>query len=240
MAAPGGAGIALVALLVLSLAAKAAPHEGSAEGAGAWGRDTAFVSGALPRASRGFCARCPRFAGRQQQGTVTHMGLRTQTYLHRARMSEAHGGSGSPPQAPGLVVPDEEPSVSLDETTEVPVSVAAPVEVTDEAPRMPMRRGRGIGKKEVIDPKPRSRPLDDGDLEELLDARTARASFTKAGKRRADRTVPEKAGKRRAERTVPETEPRRSLRERFLLSVDEAESGATGGASTASEGWGSS
>ena len=223
VAAPGVWGMARVTVLLLFFCSTARSFEGAGS---SWG-GTAFAgppSGALPRASRSVFARCPRFYGRYQQGTVTHMGLRTQTYLHRARMSQALGKSVAPPPAPELAVADKEPSVSLDETTEVTSSVAVPVDATEEAPRMPMRRGRGIGKKEVIDVKPRSRPLDDGDLEDLIVARKARAS---------------KAGRRRAERLVPEMEPRRSLRERFLISMDEKTAGATGGVSTASEGGGS-
>lgn len=198
MAAPG---ISLVSVLVLSLAATAAPHEGSFEGAGAWGGGTAFagpLSGMQVRSKRVHGARGVVCMGQ-------HAGFRT--YLHRARMSEAMGGSGAPPSAPGLTVTFKTPSESFDETTKEPASVAA-VSATNaaakEAPRR--RRGRGIGANDAsIEPKPRSRPIDDQDLLALAAARKAPAS----------------GALRRAERTVPEVEPRLSLRERFLRSSEE-------------------
>ncbi|KAJ1473362.1 hypothetical protein T484DRAFT_1836551 [Baffinella frigidus] len=120
-------GIALVAVILLSLVA--APHAGSFH-QGIAGGGTAFVgplSGLLPRAGRGVCASCPLVAGRNQLGPVAVLSVEQavsttvqRIFLHRARMGMGRGAGAS---ASGLrVVADSASKVTLDKTAKVKAS----------------------------------------------------------------------------------------------------------------------
>ena len=197
-------GLTLVVVFLLSILAPAAPYVRAFEGAGAPG-GTAFagpLSGLLPTAGRGVCARCPAFTGAKAlfsvEGVVSsHV---HGAFSHRARMTLGREARAS---SPGLsVLAGKASSATLDKKVKAIVGVAT-VNATGQAPRLrPGRRrrtggapiacvlqsssgGRGIGESIYVSTpvsteyKPASWQLDAEGAKDLLAAKKAQASGAK-------------------------------------------------------------